>query len=549
MTLALPFLCKKAPATSREAMVTANQPLASLAGAEILAAGGNAFDAALAVLTTLSVTEPMMVGVLGAGLIQIRLPSGQHLALDALANAPSAARADMFTPAGPGAEDPFDTLGQANLNGPQAVAVPGSLLAWTEMHRLYGRLPRADCLDPAIRWARRGFEISPYLAGAIRDCAPEMSKDAAARKVYLPGGEPLPPGARLVQSDMAQSLQLIAKEGAAALYGGQIGQKLIERLQSAPAPAGIMQMQDLLDYALIWDQPLEAEFRGFTVHCPPPPASGGVAMAQMLARYAQHADLRQGFDDPERLQLLIDIQHEAFADRAGFGTEGAAQILSEANLTKPLARPAPHSPAKGRDTTHMSVVDRDGTMISATSTLYCMFGAQIMLPETGLMPNNYMRTFDPVPGRAMSIAPGKRTPASMAPVIVTKAGTPAYAIGMPGGTRIFPSIFQTLVNLIDLKMDLQSAVEAPRVWSEGGLVEVEPGLSHRLPDLQKRNADLRPVPHIGGGMAAIAMGDGLGQARLTGATCWRADGHAVGISGENAAPEVRFWPRASTETP
>ncbi len=199
----------------------------------------------------------------------------------------------------------------------------------------------------------------------------------------------------------------------------------------------------------------------------------------------------------------------------------------------------PRAPQReSADTTHVTVADRDGNIVSATHTINGLFGARFMVPGTGIIPNNYMMNYDPHPGRALSIEPGKRVPTSMAPMIVSKDGAPRFALGLPGGLRIFPSAMQAIVNLIDHGMSLQEAVEAPRIWTQGQEVEIETPFAAAADGLAKAGHDVKIVPHIGGGMNAI----GFGKDRLTGAACWRADGTAMGIGGGLARPGVRFWP-------
>ena len=190
------------------------------------------------------------------------------------------------------------------------------------------------------------------------------------------------------------------------------------------------------------------------------------------------------------------------------------------------------------DTTHVTVADADGHVVAATHTINSLFGACVQIPGTGMIANNYMFNFDPHPGRALSIAPGKRVFTSMAPMMVVEDGRVRHALGLPGGLRIFPSAFQAIVNLIDHAMPAQDAVEAPRIWTEGGPLELEPAYSaETAAALEQRGHEILRVPHVAGGMNAISFApDGL----MTGAACWRADGTPVGISGGLARPGVRF---------
>ena len=199
-------------------------------------------------------------------------------------------------------------------------------------------------------------------------------------------------------------------------------------------------------------------------------------------------------------------------------------------------------PAEGAHTTHLTVADRDGHVVSATQTINSLFGARFMVPGTGMIPNNYLYVFDPRPGRANSLAPGKRVTSSMAPLIVLRDGRPRFALGLPGGLRIFPSALQAVVNLIDHGMSLQEAIEAPRVWTQGFELELEPGITAEVADaLRSRGHRVLNVPSVGGGMNAIRFDD---DGDLEGAACWRADGTPIGVGGGAARPGVRFLPEA-----
>ena len=212
------FECQKMPAVSSRGMVVSNHPLASSAGAEMLAAGGNAIDAAIATLFTLTVVEPMMVGIIGGGMAHIRLADGSHRFIDGQSTVPAAVRDTTYTSKPGSAHDVFDTVGNENLNGPKAVAVPGSLKAWCETLQRFGTMSLADVMQPAIKHAARGFAVTPYLHECISDGTQEMLKDKAISAIYLPGGTPLKTGERVVQSEYAETLRYIAQHGDCLLY-------------------------------------------------------------------------------------------------------------------------------------------------------------------------------------------------------------------------------------------------------------------------------------------------------------------------------------------
>ncbi|WP_102225271.1 gamma-glutamyltransferase [Acidimangrovimonas sediminis] len=551
----LPFTCEKRPATGAGGMVVANHPLGAAAGAELLAAGGNAVDAAVGTLLALTVVEPMMVGIAGGGLSHLRLPDGRHVVIDALATAASGMQPGIYTPI---SDDPlsYDVRDRRNLVGPSAVAVPGNLAGWCRLHEQFGKLPFADVVAPAIRLARRGFLVTDYLSGAIRENAADLSADTAISSVLMPGGAVPRTGDRLTMGDYAESLSLIAEEGAAALHGGALGAALAESMATGGDGDGWITREDLAAYRPAEREALHGTYRGFEIVGPPPPASSGVHILQMLNMLEAYDVAGLGFGTDAGIDLLAQVLQVAFADRRAHSGDPAfvdvpvARLTSKAYAAECRARlgtSAPPAPGyESRDTTHVTVADRDGMIVTATHTINGLFGARYMVPGTGIIPNNYMSNFDPRPGRALSVAPGKRVPTSMAPMIALKDGVPAFALGLPGGLRIFPSALQAIVNLIDHGMSLQEAVEAPRVWTQGGELEIEKTLTDRAPALEAAGHEVKIVPHIGGGMNAIGFGaDGM----MTGAACWRADGTVMALGGGLARPGVRFWPDKAPETP
>ncbi len=548
------FTTEKRPAMGTRGMVVTNHPLASAAGAEMLAAGGNAFDGAIAALFTLTVVEPMMVGLLGGGTAHLRLADGTHTVIDGMARCAAAATPDMFTPAEPGNPRNLEAVGRANAVGGLSVATPGNLKAWCEILERFGSMPLADVMAPAIRHAENGYRATPYLAECAAEAAPEMARDPAIAAIYLPDGAPLKPGHRVVQGDYAQTLKLVAREGAAAIAGA-LGDTVAAGIARA---GGIVTAEDLRDYRTIERVPLRGPYRDVEVVLPPPPASSGVHVLQML-NILSGWDLRAlGFGSADTLHLLAEALKMAFADRAAASGDPAfvdvpverlvsAAYGAERRALIDMARAQDWAPgivsAESPNTTHLTVADGEGRIACMTQTINSTFGARFIVHGTGMIPNNYLATFDPRPGRALSIAPGKRVTTSMAPMIVLRGGKPAYALGMPGGLRIFGCVMQGMLNLVDHGMSLQEAVEAPRLWTQGGAVEVEPAFGDSVrAELAARGHDLARMPHVGGGMCAIGFGS---DGAMEGAACWRADGTAVGVGGGLARPGVRFWPDAA----
>ena len=568
-----PFTCEKQPAVGSRAMVVTNHPLASAAGAEMLLGGGNAIDAAVAALFALTVVEPMMVGVLGGGITHIRLAGGRHVVLDALSTAPADAHGAMYETVSDELPRYRDTVGRANAVGPLAVAVPGALAGWCRALDEFGTLSLEEVTAPAVRLAERGFTATPYLADCVSDLASDLARDPGLAALFLPGGASLRTGHRVVQPEYAHTLRTIARDGPGALYGGTLGDALADTLSRT---GGLVRREDLDAYRVIEREPIRGTYRGFEVLGPPPPASSGVHVVQML-NLLEGFDVRgTGFGSPQAIHLLAEVMKIAFADRAvatadpdfvdvpverlidkGYADERRRLVdLARARRWEPGVHPAdstsapagptardsaPGRAASGGEsscTTHVTVADADGNVVATTQTINGLFGACVQIPGTGMIANNYMFNFDPHPGRALSVEPGKRVFTSMAPMMVRRDGRLIHALGLPGGLRIFPSALQALVNLLDHGMTLQEAVEAPRIWTEGGVVEMEEGFPEEVAsDLARRGHEITRMQRIGGGMNAIAFGE---DGTLTGAACWRADGTPVGIAGGLARAGVRF---------
>lgn len=546
--MALPFTCDKHPASGSGGVVVTNHPLGTAAGAEMLAAGGNAVDAAVAALLTLTVVEPMMVGIAGGGLSHVRMADGTNVVFDALSCVPAAMPADVYAPVSDDPATYMDAKGRRNQIGASSVAVPGNLRGWCDMHTRFGVLPFADVVEPAIRAAARGFAVTHYLAGAMREYAADLMADTAMAALVAHKGDLLRPGERMMMPDYAQSLRIIQREGAAALHGGSLGSALVERMATGDTYAGYVSLDDLRDYTTIERTPIVGTYRGYDIIGPPPPASSGVHIPQML-NMLEHFDIAgMGFGSAQSLHLLAEVIRIAFDDRRQSSGDPAfvdvpvARLMSKeyaGECVGKIGRMAGMIPAgrESADTTHVTIADKDGNVVTATHTINGLFGARFVVPETGIIPNNYMSNFDPRPGNALSVVAGKRVPTSMAPMIVTQGGQVKWALGMPGGLRIFPSIMQAIVNLIDHKMSVQQAVEAPRLWTQGQEVEIEPPFAPQADALGALGHRIKVVPHIGGGMNAIAFDD-----TMTGAACWRADGTVAAIGGGLAKPGVRFWP-------
>lgn len=545
-----PLACEKSPARGAKGIVATNHPMATAAGAEILSDGGNAIDAAIGALFALTVVEPMMVGLLGGGTCHLRTPEGRHIVIDGLSTAPAAATPAMYRPDPDKPPEDRETIGRTNAIGALAVAVPATLRAWSDTLARYGTWPLADVMAPAIRLAEKGFTATPYLSDCIGDAAADLARDPDLAARFLPNGKPVPAGRKFQQPAYAETLRAIATHGPGLLHGGALGTTVADALAKA---GGIVTLADLVAAAPIERAPIHATYRGIDIFGPPPPASSGVHIAQML-NVLEGFDLKTiGFGTPQGLHLVAEALKLAFADRAAATADPAFVNVPVARLTSKdyanqrramldatRAKSWSADPAltESNCTTHVTVADAAGMIVATTQTINALFGARIAIPGTGLICNNYMHNFEPRPGRALSIAPGKRVFTSMAPMIAARDGKPIFALGLPGGLRIFPSALQAIIALIDHGMTLQQAVEAPRIWTQGQALELEPAIPQSVGEaLAAMGHQVKRVRTIGGGMNAISFdADGL----MTGAACWRADGAVVALGGGLARQGVRF---------
>ena len=542
------FPIRKKPATGARAMVVANHPLGAVAGAEMLAAGGNAIDAAIASLFALTVVEPMMVGIFGGGMSTIRLANGEYRFINNYTVAP-AATPDMYRPVSDVWPDYQVVEDRENDVGVLAAGVPGTLKGWAETLAAYGTLSLADVMQPAIRFAANGFRASLYLAEIIHAVRDDIARFPATAATWMPGGAPLRAGDLVRQGDYAETLQRIAADGPEVLYGGALGEQAVDYIQTN---GGIVTMSDLTRYRTMPADVVRGSYRGFDIVGPPPPTAGGVHVIEMLNILEGFDVAGLGFGTVDGIHLLAEVLAIGFEDRRRYmgdpafvdvpvemliDKDFAAQRRSEISM-KAVRKVETGYVAESSATTHMAAADADGNVIAATHTIHSAFGSKVTVPGTGMLLNNTMNIFDPHPGMANSIAAGKRVTSSMSPIIVEKDGKPCFCIGLVGGTRIFPSALQAIVNVIDHGMAVQQAVEAPRVWTLGEQLELERGFFPKavLRGLRDRGHEVVEVPAVGGGTGMIQFSDG----QLVGASCWRADGSPVGIGGGPAQRRLRF---------
>jgi gamma-glutamyltranspeptidase/glutathione hydrolase len=536
---------KKRPVLASQAVVCANNPIASAVGLSMLASGGTVADAAVAAMFTLSVVEPMMIGPLGAGYIMARDSSGDLLVVDNYAEAPGRATPDMYQP--DDAAGPMATVGLKNRIGHLAVGTPGALRGWFYLHSMRGRLPIEQVMAPAIAYAEHGFPVSGYTVRSIASAAEHLAKYPHSANQWLPGGKPPSAGQTIANKELAKTLRTFAAEGPDSLYDGPIGDALVEDMQ---AHAGLVTKEDLRSYEVLTPESIHGSYRDYEVIGSPLTSGGGILNQLGLNIFEQFDMTGMRFGTARYYHLIIETMKIMFADRAKYlGDPQFVDVPQTALLAKAYAKSRasdirmdraqdfaagqPVGTSSTGHTTHLTVMAADGSVITMTQTINEIFGAKAIVPGTGLMLNNTMALFDPHPGRPNSIASRKRMLTATAATIVMKNGAPAFALGTPGGTRIFGAVLQGILNVIDHGMDLQEAVEAPRVWSDGRTTEVETGVPEEVRrELEAKGHKLTVVRAVAGGMNGVQVDPISGL--LLGAACWRADGSPAGLSGGEA---------------
>ncbi len=500
---------------SRKGMVVAEHPLGAEVGASVLVCGGNAVDAAVATAFAMPVIEPFMSTLAGGGSFLVHhAKRGETIAIDANVEAPSACHERCYE-LGEGIQQELFTwrrvVGDANIYGPKAVAVPGSVAGLCLMLERYGTMDLADVLAPAIRLAEEGFIPDWYIGLTMAIYSEELRSFPEASRTYLRNGHDIyrPPcvtdGDVLRQPDLARSLRLLAKEGPSAFYRGEIAQQIHEHIQ---ATGGWLTKDDLAVYAPRALSPLTGTYRGVELAFTPG-ATGGVTALQILNLWTQFPPARVGYATAAGLHLRAETVRYAFEDRLrlladplrvnvpwnGLTSSGYAAVQakgikttgrrSTAPAPDPWAYepatsvgPGPTSPAPGRKrksvgnsgdcTTHIGVIDQQHNMVSLTNTAVGLFGARMVVPGTGILLNNGMIWFDPEPGTPNSIESGKRPLVNMVPVLAFRKGEPYFTLGAPGGRKIVSVIPQILSNLTDAGDSVRAAMEAPRLHTEGG---------------------------------------------------------------------------------
>ena len=459
--------------------VASAHPLASKVGMEIMRQGGNAFDAAIATQLALAVVYPGAGNIGGGGFLVARTAGGETLALDYREMAPSLARRDMYLDA------QGNVLPGKSLNGHLAAGVPGTIAGLFETMK-YAKLPFQKLIQPAIDLAEKGFAISEKEASSLNSIQADLTK-YNTEKNALQKERPWRTGDTLVQTDLANTLKRIRDNGAAGFYEGTTAQLVVEEMKRGN---GIITLEDLKAYKAKWRDPHIFQYKGYTVVGMPMPSSGGTLLHQMMKMVENKPLATYGFQTPLAVQLMVEAERRAYADRAEYMGDADFVKLPQRSLTDSLylaqrmrdykpgeagssqvTKPG-QLPHESEQTTHLSVIDAAGNAVSVTTTLNNSYGSKTIVGGAGFLLNDEMDDFSIKPGvpnlygavggEANAIAPGKRMLSSMTPTVVLQNGKPFLVVGTPGGTTIPTSVYQTIINIIDFGLSTEDAVDKPK---------------------------------------------------------------------------------------
>ncbi|WP_426607721.1 gamma-glutamyltransferase [Pantoea anthophila] len=522
------------PVKAQHGMVASVDAMATQVGVEILRQGGNAVDAAVAVGFALAVTHPQAGNLGGGGFMLLRTASGRATAIDFREMAPGRASRDMF----------LDKQGNADsklsLTSHLASGTPGTVAGLALAAHKYGTLPLSTLLAPAIRLARDGIPVNDALADDLKTYGKEVLITHPNSKAifYKPDGTPWQKGDRLVQKNLAHSLQLIARQGPDAFYKGEIADEIAGEMAQH---GGLITKADLAAYRAVERKPISGTYRGYEVFSMPPPSSGGIHIVQIL-NILENFDLaKMGFGSADAMQVMAEAEKYAYADRSEYlGDPDFVKVPWQALTSKAYAKtlaqqidvakarpsseikPGKLDPYESNQTTHFSVVDKQGNAVAVTYTLNTYFGSGIVAGKSGILMNNEMDDFSAKPGtpnvyglvggEANAVQPAKRPLSSMSPTIVAKGGKTWLVTGSPGGSRIITTVLQMVVNSIDFGMNVAEATNAPRFhhqWLPDQL-RVEKGFSpDTLRLLEARGQHVKVLPAMGSTQSIMIGPDGM----------------------------------------
>ncbi len=499
-------------------LVVSAHPLASEVGAQILRRGGNAFDAAIATQFALAVVYPQAGNLGGGGFLVATKTNGEKFTLDYRETAPSKASRDMY----------LDQKGNADTdlsqNGRLAVGVPGSVAGFFATLK-HCRLPMEVLIQPAVELAEKGFALTEREAALLNREIPSFDRHNKMPTVFQKKKK-WQKGDILIQKDLAKTLSRIQKEGAKGFYEGETARLIIAEMKRGN---GIIELEDLQNYKVAERQPILFIYKGNEIVSMPLPSSGGILLAQMLKMSAYENLEKYEHNSPEAVQIMVEAERRAFADRAEFMgdtdfiKDKTQMLISDEylkkrweNFDRNLATPSASvgnivsQPEESMETTHISILDREGNAVAVTTTLNGLYGSKVVVTGAGFFLNNEMDDFSIKPGvpnmfgavggEANSIQPGKRMLSSMTPTIVLKNGKPFIIVGTPGGTTIPTSVFQSIVNTVDFRLSPSESVNSPKFhhqWLPEGILVESSFPEETIKILKKKNYQFVKVDQIG----------------------------------------------------
>jgi len=517
------------PVVAKQGMVASVDETATRVGVDILKQGGNAVDAAVAVGYALAVTHPQAGNLGGGGFMLIRSKEGNVTAIDFREMAPAGATRDMFL------DEQGNPDSKKSLTSHLASGTPGTVAGFSLALEKYGTLPLNKVVQPAIKLAKQGFVVNDALAGDLKTYGSEvLPNHETSKAIFWKDGEPLKKGDKLVQSNLGKSLEMIAEKGPDAFYKGVIAEQIAQQMSKN---GGLITKEDLANYKAVERTPISGSYRGYEVYSMPPPSSGGIHIVEIL-NILENFDLaKYGFGSADAMQVMTEAEKYAYADRSEYlgdpdfvkvpwqaltNKEYAKSIAAQIDVNKARPssqiRPGKLEPYESNQTTHYSVVDKDGNAVAVTYTLNTVFGTGIVAGNTGILLNNEMDDFSAKPGvpnvyglvggDANAIGPGKRPLSSMSPTIVLKDGKTWLVTGSPGGSRIITTVLQMVVNSIDFGMNVAEATNAPRFhhqWLPDEL-RVEKGFSPDTLKLLEQKGQKVTVKEAMGSTQSIMVG-------------------------------------------
>lgn len=531
--------------TDREAygkigIVSTSKFEASKIGLDIIKKGGNAIDAAVAAGFALGVCEPNSSGLGGGGFMTIRIAkTGETIFIDFRERAPKKATAEMWK-----VDKDGKVIGNQKKEGGKAAGIPGEVAGLLYALENYGTMSREEVIRPSVNLARNGFYVTPTLSGDMKNQFDMMEKYPETGKIFLNDGFPYEVGEKLKNPDMAKTLEIIIKNGKDGFYKGEVGKAIVKSLNKYD---GLFTMEDLANYKPIIRKPIVGNYRGYEIISSPSPSSGGAIVVEIL-NILENFDIgKMDVNSPEYLHLFSEAYKLAYADRAkymgdsdyipvpmkGFISKEYAKEVSKYIDMKKSKPSKAHDPwqYESEDTTHYSIADKEGNMVSITKTVNGLFGNSVVVDGYGFVLNNQMDDFVTGSDHPNSVVPGKTPLSSMSPTIILKDGKPFMVLGSPGATKIISTVSQVISRVIDHGMGMQDAIDAPRLYDNtSDVINVESRVSEKtVKKLEKMGHKVVRTEDWDRGMGSVQgvlyREDGL----LEGGADPRRDGKALGF--------------------